>query len=68
MKLKRLNQKPAKTKSKQSWLQQKVELVILQRGNAISQLLFQIYAAIEKYQYSRMRTLHMNCPILVNIL
>ena len=46
----------------------KFKFVILQQVNVISLLLLQILAANENYQYSRMRILHMNCPIFVNIL
>ena len=44
------------------------KFVILQQVNVLSLLLLQIIAAIENYQYSRIRILHMNCQILVNIL
>ena len=46
----------------------KFKFAILQQVNVISLLLLQILAAIENYQYSRMRILHVNCQILVNIL
>ena len=46
----------------------KSKFVILQRVNAIPLLLLQILVAIENYPYSRMRILHMNFQILVNIL
>ena len=36
--------------------------------NVVSLLLLQILSAIENYQYSRMKILHMNFSILVNIL
>ena len=69
MKVRRLNHKPVKNKSKQRWLQQKDKIIlILQQVNVISLLLLQIIATIENSPYSRMRILHMNCPILENIL
>ena len=37
----------------------KLKFVILQQVDVISVLLLQILAAIENYQYSRMRILHM---------
>ena len=42
----------------------KLKFVILQQVNVISLLLLQILAAIENYQYSRMKILHMNCQII----
>ena len=42
----------------------KLKFVILQQVNVISLLLLQILAAIENYQYSRIRILHMNCQIV----
>ena len=67
MKVRKLNQKRAKSKTKMAAVNKKLKFVILQQANVISQLLLQILAAIENYQYSRMRILHMNYPILVNI-
>ena len=45
-----------------------LKCIILQQVNVISLLLLQMLATIENYQYSRMRILHMNCQILLNIL
>ena len=55
-------------KTKMASVNKMVKFVILQQVDIILLLLLQILAAIENYQYSRMRILHMNCPILVNIL
>ena len=53
MKVRRLNRKCGKSKSKLRWLQStKVKFVILQQVNVLSLLLLQIFAAIENYQYS----------------
>ena len=70
MQVRKLNEKRAKKKSKRIWLQsiKKLKSVILQPVNVILLLLLQILADIENYQYSRMRILHMNCPVLINIL
>ena len=54
-------------KTKMAAVNRKLKFVILQQVNVISLLLLQILAAIENYQYSRMRILHMNCQILLNI-
>ena len=55
-------------KTKMAAINKKLKFVILQQINVIPLLLLQILVAIEKYQYSRMRILHMNRQILVNIL
>ena len=46
-------------------LNKKLKFLTLQQVNVISVSLLQILAAIENYQCSRMRILHMNCEILV---
>ena len=67
MKVRRLNRKRGNNKSKR-WLLQskKVEICNTEQANVISLLLFQVFAAIVN-QYPRMRSLHMNCQILLNI-
>ena len=57
----------AKTnQNKDGYSQQKVEICNTSTSYVILSL--EILAAIENCQYSRMRILHMNCQILVNIL
>ena len=46
-------------------LNKKLKFLTLQQVNVISVSLLQILAAIENYQCSRMKILHMNCEILV---
>ena len=41
----------------------KLKFVILQQVNDLSLLLLQIFAAIENYPFSRVKTLHLNCPV-----
>ena len=53
-------------KGKMAAVNKKLKFVIHQQVNVISLLLLQILAAIVN-QYSRMRSLHMNCQILLNI-
>ena len=57
-----------KTNQNKDGCNKKLKLVVLRQVNVISLLLLQILPAIENCQYSRIRILHMNCPILVNIL
>ena len=52
-------------KTNMAAVNKKLKFVILQQVNIIALLLLQILAAIKNYQYSRIRTLHMNCAILV---
>ena len=66
MKVRRLSQKRVKTNQIKDGCNKKLKFAILQQ--VISLLLLQILAAIENYQYPRMRILHMNCPILVSLL
>ena len=51
-------------KTKMAAVNKKLKFVILQQVNVMSLLLLQILAAIENYQYSRMRILHIDCEIL----
>ena len=55
-------------KTEMAAVKKKAKFVILQRVNVIPLLLLQILVAIKNYPYSRMRILHMNFQILVNIL
>ena len=65
MKVRRLNRDQNKDSCNQK---DGLKFVILQQVNVISLLLLQILAAIENYQYSRMRILHTSSQILVIIL
>lgn len=68
MKVRNLEACQKQIRTKMAAVNKKLKFVILQQVNIISLLLHQILAAIDNYEYSRMRILLMNCRILVNIL
>ena len=62
MKARRVNRERGKINQNKDGCsqQQMLKFVILQQGNVMPLSLLQILAAIENYQYSRMKILHIN--------